>query len=65
MEEEKKKMSMKERWMEQLPVIAALCFSAHEEPDAEQAVEEALDILDACEELTNVTKDRSKRRERA
>ena len=57
-------MSMRDGWLAQLPVIAALIYNVQEEPDVDQAVDEALEILESCEDAVNPTKDRSKRRER-
>jgi hypothetical protein len=55
---ERKHMSLRERWLEQLPVVAALCYSAQNEPDADEAVTEALAILDACEEAVAPVRER-------
>lgn len=39
---------MRKEWYDQLPVITALCYSAQEEPDVDDALTEALEILDVC-----------------
>jgi len=42
---------MRQSWYDQLPMIAALCYSAQDEPNIEEAVSEAVEIIDACGEI--------------
>lgn len=42
---------MRKEWFDQLPIVAALCYSAQDEPDTMEAVHEALELLTACEEV--------------
>lgn len=41
---------LKDQWLAQLPMIAAMCFNSQDEPDVKQAVDDALDIIEACDE---------------
>lgn len=42
---------MRKEWFDQLPTVAALCYSAQDEPDTTEAVREALELMTACEEV--------------
>jgi hypothetical protein len=57
-------MSESEAWLAQLPMMAALIFSTQDEPDADEAVKDALEILDACEDYTGEKPKRQKRERR-
>lgn len=47
---------MKKEWFDQLPLVAALCYSAQDEPDTTEAVREALELLTTCEEVDPMLK---------
>lgn len=43
--------NVEDGWKLLLPVVAAICATAQEDFDAKQAVEEAAEIIEACQDL--------------
>lgn len=54
--------NVEDGWKLLLPVVAAICATAQEDFDAKQAVFEAAEILDECQDyLTDLDKPEKKR----